>query len=192
MRFLFIGDSITVGMSPTLGRYMLSLGVESEIVSRISMTAEDAVTDELVISALRDRRPSCVVVLLGTNPIGRTDLERFRMSVRALRRLVYTYCDRLAWVSPWAGDDAVARLEILREEIGFRVANGSILAGDLQRAGENQVHFTSEAYVPLSWRVAEWSVRVADSRALTTPRSGAKIVSVLGLLGAAVVPLFVR
>jgi hypothetical protein len=153
------------------------------------MSAEDAATDDLVLSALADRHPSCVVVLLGTNPIGRTDLERFRMSVRALRRLVYTYCDRLAWVGPWAGDDGVARTEILRSEIGFRVANGGILAGDLARAGENQVHFASEAYVPLSWRVAEWSVRVADSRALTTPRSGAKIVSVLGLLVAAAVPL---
>ena len=192
MRFLFLGDSITAGLAPTLGRYMLSLGVETEIVSSIGLSVEGALSDELVLEALRDRRPTCVVVLLGTNPTGWMDLERFRASVKALRALVWAYCDRLAWIGPWAGVDAAERLAIIRELVGFRVANGAVLAGDLQRTGENRVHFTSEAYVPLSWRVAEWSARVADPRALTSPRSGAKIVSVLGLLGAAAVPLFVR
>lgn len=191
MRFLFVGDSVTEGMAPSLGRYVLSLGVEAEVVSRVGMSVEQAVTDELVTRGLRDGRPQATIVMLGTNPTGIMNLEAFRRSVMALRSLVLTFCGRLAWIGPWAGEDASERVEIIRAAVGFRVADGRALGAGLERAGEGNVHFHRDAYTPLAWRVAEWSVRVADPRALTLPRTGAKIVSVIGLLGAAGTPLVV-
>jgi hypothetical protein len=117
------------------------------------------------------------------------ETERFRSSVRALRTVIYSFCDRQAWIGPWAGDEARDRMRIIRAEVGWRVADGIVLAGDLQRAGENRVHFTSEAYPDLAWRVAEWSVRVGDSRALTRPTTADKMVAAMGILGAAAVPV---
>ncbi len=187
MRILFVGDSIGVGMSPSLGRYMLSLGVESEIVAKVSLDVEEATTNALVLRALR-RRPMSVVVMLGTNPFGTIDIPRFTAAVRAFLNVVRRYTDRVAWIGPWAGADANDRMRVIAEAVGWRRTDGVRLGLGLARTGENLVHFTTEAYVDLAWRVAAWTARIGDSRVLTMPRGGARIVAGFGVLGAALVP----
>jgi hypothetical protein len=187
VRILFLGDSITDGMAPSLDRYMLSLGVESEIVGKVSMDVEEATTNVLVLRGLR-RRPMSVVVMLGTNPFGTIDIPRFTAAVRAFLGTVRRYTDRVAWIGPWAGADANDRMRVIVENVGWRSADGVRMGLGLARAGENRVHFTSEAYVDLAWRVAAWTSRIGDSRVLTMPRGGARIAAGFGALGAAVVP----
>lgn len=187
MRILFVGDSIGVGMSPSLGRYMLSLGVESEIVAKVSLDVEEATTNELVLRGLR-RRPQSVVVMLGTNPFGRIDIPRFTAAVRALLNTVRRYTDRVAWIGPWAGADANDRMRVIVEQVGWRSADGVRLGLGLERVGDNRVHFSTRAYVDLAWRVAAWTARIGDSRVLTMPRNADRIVAGFGVLGAALVP----
>ena len=188
MRILFIGDSITVGIGYELGMHMLGMGVEAEVVSKVGMNVEEALEDHLVLAALAKHVDS-IVVLLGTNPYGIMDADRFRSGVKAFLRLCQGTASRVAWIGPWAGDDVDQRTWTIAELVPVVWASGVLLAGDLPRAGEGNVHFTPAAYKQLAWRVAEWTARVADPRVLTRPRFGGKLVSVLGVGAAAAAPM---
>ncbi len=187
-RWLFIGDSITVGMKESLGRRMLAHGQESTVVASVSLDLDGACEDVLFLEAL-SKKPRAVVVMLGTNPYRILAEERFRASVRRFLSLVWSATDVVGWVSPWAGADHDQRQSIIRESVPVRWADGLILGRGLDRAGEDRVHFTTEAYRRLGVRVADWAVRVVDPRVLTAPRGADKVVSVLGLAVACAAPM---
>jgi lysophospholipase L1-like esterase len=187
-RWLFLGDSITVGMSESLGRSMLSLGQESDIVAAVSLDVEGALVNRQFLGYLA-KRPRAVVVALGTNPYGIGEAERFRSGIADLMRKIWTVTDVVGWISPWAGPAHDQRQMDIRAWVPVRWADGLILGRGLERVGEDDVHFSTRAYEELGRRVAEWSVRVVDPRVLTVPGNAGKVVSVLGLMTASSIPV---
>ncbi|MBN1774498.1 MAG: SGNH/GDSL hydrolase family protein [Deltaproteobacteria bacterium] len=188
MRWLFVGDSITVGMTESLGRRMLAHEQTAEVVSSVGLDVEGAIENPLVLEAL-GRRPRVVVVALGTNPYGITSSDRFREAVRRFLTLVWSVTDVVGWVSPWAGTDHDQRQLIIREFVPVRWADGLLLGRGLDRVGEDRVHFTTSAYEALGRRVADWAVRVVEPRALTGPRVAGKVISVFGVAVACAAPM---
>ncbi len=188
MRLLFLGDSITEGITESLGRAMLSLGVEADIFSSVGIDV-DGVAENTLVKQRLARHPEAVVVMLGTNPYGIVDAVTFRRSVFGLLRLVWKTTDQVAWIGPWAGIDSDQRLRVIRELLPVRSADGAALAVGLDRAGEGNVHFTTSAYQILGRRVAEWTARRGYPRILTRTGRAGRLMSVLALGAAAVAPI---
>ena len=150
-RVLLLGDSLAVGLTPTLGRAFRHFRSEAEVGARVRDWASGKYASRLD-RALSEFRPTTVLISLGTNDEARRrtepDFDVARATQPVLSELLSKlHGARIIWIglpsfSKWPADEG---LRELFAEVSSRYYDTAAHDDAFSRAGD-KVHFTTTGY----------------------------------------------
>ncbi len=160
-RVLLVGDSLAIGLGPTLRKLGAKRAVTVRVLAKSGTTISDWARSAELAHELLSFAPTVVCICLGTNDAALSHPEGERPELDALIRL----CRRqgkstLAWIEP-PGLPTLPRIAIVRDMLGTSPAaagagmhrfDSRFLA--LPRTSDG-VHCTAEGY--RTWAQAIWS-----------------------------------
>jgi hypothetical protein len=170
-RILIVGDSMLDGLLPRLADYAAENGHSLNAVIWYGSRTIDWARSSRLSDALRDYRPTFVMVVIGSSELQTRDIEK---RTWAVQRILSTLGERkLVWVGPpnWRTDTGIGAL--LEREVGEpRYFRSLELSFERKRDGIHPTLASSQKWMDA---VASWIMtRSAAKIRLSTPRrSGA-------------------
>jgi lysophospholipase L1-like esterase len=177
-RILMLGDSMLDGLLPRLADYAAENGHSLNAVIWYGSRTVDWARGSRLGEALRDYRPTFVVLVIGSSELTTRDIEK-RSS--AIRQILKTVGDRkLIWVGPpnWRTDTGLGA--VLEREVGAkRYFRSAELSFERKRDG---IHPTLAASQKWMDAVALWTmtqsatpIRLAPPQKTGAPRPNARV-----------------
>ena len=150
MTWLFIGDSITLGMASHLTALFLSFGQVATIDAHVGWSTTSWISEHRVQHVIEENDPDFVVFLLGTND--ESSKEIFQDHIRQLMKDAPNAIG-IFFVSPFGPDDE-ERSEWIREQVGNEnYVDGLSLVRDIHHYRDN-IHMSDSGYRELSEKLA--------------------------------------
>ena len=152
MIYLFLGDSITVGMAPFIQQsYEASRPRDAvTILANSGWSTRRWLSEGDVGAKVREYRPDVVVICLGTNDEGEErNPERYEGAVDRLKADASMLGARVLWVTSFSGPGSADRYRIIRGLLGDRdTISGLELMRGVAMSGE--IHPTIAGYGTLT------------------------------------------
>ncbi len=154
-RILILGDSMIEGLLPRLADYAAENGHSVNAVIWYGSRTIDWAHGSRLTDALRDYRPTFVIVVVGSSELTTRDIEKRASAVEAMLKAIGER--KLMWVGPpnWRTDTGIGAL--LEREVGTeRYFRSADLTFERNRDG---VHPTLASAKRWMDAIADWNVK---------------------------------
>jgi hypothetical protein len=152
MVYLFIGDSILIGMTPYIKRSFMAShpGDGVTIIANSGWSTRRWLREGRIGAKVREYRPDVVVICLGTNDEGEErDRDGYELAVDSLKADAAMLGARVIWVTSFSGPGSDERYQIVRGLLGDRdTISGRALMSGVEMSGE--IHPTIAGYGTLT------------------------------------------
>ncbi len=155
MNVLWIGDSITEGMTPTLKTLLGKLGWAGAIFGKVGWSTVRWLRYGNLNALFNRYHPDLVVLALGTND---ENTAEFREAAFALDEGARAVGAKVVWIGSFIDQDINNNLRLW---FSGRVADGVVLAEGLPRSAD-RVHFPVADYPELAQRCVDAVRRLTD------------------------------
>lgn len=172
MRFVWVGDSILVGMVDRLGAVYVTRGDELFAHHESGWSVSRWLGEGAVDTIVRTEKPDIVVIALGTNDVEATQTS-FVRNVKDLTAKAKASGSRVVWIGPFNSQE---RNVWGRSNTADPWIDGMDLAKEITRTPDG-VHFDREGYKTLAERAA-----AAVDKALATKKRTSAFWLGFGLL----------